>query len=574
MKKNSYSNIPVAQTIVALCEAKGIHHIVISPGSRNAPLIIGFSGNPNMQCYSIVDERCAAFFAIGIAQQLHKPVALVCTSGSAVLNYYPAVAEAFYSDIPLVILSADRPVERIDIGDGQTIRQKNVFENHILYSANLYSEIVPETEIHDLKVKQKQHEAQKNNEREINIALNRALEQNGPVHINVPFYEPLYHTLNNPTVHPKNIPLELTIHPLAEGLQDKMILAWKKAQKKMVLIGVSPPDTISEKWIEYFAQDPSVLVLTETTSNIHHATHINCIDQLISNLTENDFKDLQPDILLTLGGLIVSKRIKAFLRNYQPKLHWHVDPKKAYDTYFCLTEHIKMTPDLFFTGFFPVLDTVNSTYKKRWTQLRDHRRKMHASYLNKITFSDLKAFEKIFEAIPDDQILHLSNSSTVRYAQLFTIKKSLQVFCNRGTSGIDGSTSTAIGAAFISQKPTTIISGDLSFFYDSNALWNAYMPKDFKIIVINNGGGGIFRILPGKEETGSFETFFETVHKLSAIHLCNMFGLRYYKAHDFDTLGKGLQNLFEPQGSPALLEIFTPRKNNDKVLIDYFKHFI
>ena len=186
----NYSTIPVAQSVVLLCLEKGVNHIVISPGSRNAPLTIGFTHHPDMHTYSIVDERSAAFFALGLAQQLQKPVAVVCSSGSAVLNYYPAISEAYYSDIPLVVISADRPIERIDIGDGQTIRQRNVFENHILYSANLYSEYVPEEAVTDPKLIQKQREVTKHNQQEINKALNEAIFGQGPVHINGPCDEP------------------------------------------------------------------------------------------------------------------------------------------------------------------------------------------------------------------------------------------------------------------------------------------------------------------------------------------------------------------------------------------------
>ncbi|WP_109852990.1 2-succinyl-5-enolpyruvyl-6-hydroxy-3-cyclohexene-1-carboxylic-acid synthase [Aquimarina sp. AU58] len=574
MKKRLYSKIPLAQSIVTLCEAKGITHIVISPGSRNAPLIIGFSEHPDMQCYSIVDERCAAFFALGIAQQIQKPVALVCSSGSALLNYYPAISEAFYSDIPLVVLSADRPIERIDIGDGQTIRQKNVFENHILYSANLYSEVVAETKIDDPKVRQKHHEAQKHNEREINLALNKAIERKGPVHINVPFYEPLYDKLEHPTIVSRNIPVEKPHHQFSEDLQSEMREEWNLAKRKMVLIGVNSPGTVEQKWIEYFANDPSVLVLTETTSNIHHESHINCIDQLISTLNENEFKALQPDILLTIGGMVVSKRIKAFLRQYQPKSHWHIDSKKAYDTYFCLTEHIKLQPNVFFSRFFYKMKSVDSTYKPFWVSIRDHRRLKHAAYLDKTPFTDLKAFEVIFDSITDGQMIQLSNSSTVRYAQLFTLNPTFQVFCNRGTSGIDGSTSTAIGAALASGVPTTLITGDLSFFYDSNGLWNEYIPTNFKIIVINNEGGGIFRILPGKEESVNFETYFETTHHLTAIHLCKMFGFEYHTAHTLEELVHESKKVYENDHMPQLLEVFTPRKENDSTLVDYFRHFV
>ena len=574
MKKRLYSKIPLAQSIVALCEAKGITHIVISPGSRNAPLIIGFSEHPDMRCYSIVDERCAAFFALGIAQQIQKPVALVCTSGSALLNYYPAISEAFYSDIPLVVLSADRPIERIDVGDGQTIRQKNVFENHIVHSASLYSEVVAETVIDDRKVRQKQREAQKHNEREINIALNKAIEQKGPVHINIPFYEPLYDKLNEPTIVPKNIPVETPHHRFSEDLQSEMQEEWSQAERKMILIGVNSPGDIDQKWIEYFAKDPSVLVLTETTSNIHHSSHINCIDQLISTLNKDEFKALQPDILLTIGGMVVSKRIKGFLRKYQPKSHWHINSKKAYDTYFCLTEHIRLQPNLFFSRFFRDIVLIESAYKAAWISVRDKRRVKHEAYLEQIPFTDLKAFEAVFSAIPNGQMIQLSNSSTVRYAQLFTLNPTLQVFCNRGTSGIDGSTSTAIGAALASGVPTTLLTGDLSFFYDSNGLWNEYIPSNFKIIVINNEGGGIFRILPGKEESDNFATYFETKHHLTAVHLCKMFGFTYTAANNREEVVKGAQIIYENNNTPQLLEIFTPRKENDSTLIDYFKHFI
>ncbi len=571
MKTRLYSKIPLAQTIVTLCEAKGIYHIVISPGSRNAPLTIGFSEHPGMHCYSIVDERCAAFFALGIAQQIKKPVALVCTSGSALLNYYPAISEAFYSDIPLVVLSADRPIERIDIGDGQTIRQKNVFENHILYSANLYSEVVAETKIEDNKVRQKQREAQKHNEREINLALNKSIEQKGPVHINVPFYEPLYDKLENPTIVPKNIPVEYPIHHISDGLQAEMLSVWNLAKRKMVLIGVNSPGIIDQKWIRHLADDPSVLVLTETTSNIHHASHINCIDQLITSLTDDEFKALQPDVLLTIGGMVVSKRIKAFLRNYQPQSHWHIDEKKAYDTYFCLTEHIKLHPNVFFSEFLSNTESNHSDYKSFWISIRDQRRKKHQEYLDKVSFSDLKVFETIFDKIPGGQMIQLSNSSTVRYAQLFSLNPSFKVFCNRGTSGIDGSTSTAIGAAIASKTPTTLITGDLSFFYDSNGLWNEYIPSNFKIIVINNNGGGIFRILPGKEESSNFSTFFETTHDLSAIHLCKMFGFEYHAAHSLEEVVQHIHVMYQNNNLPQLLEVFTPRKENDRTLIDYFK---
>lgn len=568
-----YPKIPVAQSVVALCQAKGITHIVISPGSRNAPLTNGFSHNPNMHCYSIVDERSAAFFAIGLAQQLQKPVAVVCTSGSALLNYYPAVAEAFYSDIPLVVISADRPVERIDIGDGQTIRQKNVYQNHILYSANLYSELPGR--VQEGQGQQKQYESQKLNEREINLALNTAIEKSGPVHINVPFYEPLYDMVDIPAPAPMEIEPEVEPHFLSLDSLRPFSELWSKAVKKMVLVGVNHPNSISQEFLEQLAKDDSVLVLTETTSNLNHPDFITRIDSLIAPIEQSEnkkelFKALQPDILLTFGGMVVSKKIKAFLRKYQPKEHWHVDKKKAYNTYFCLNKHFEVSPNHFFEKFFSQIRPIDSNYRRSWLEVKEARQKLHQEFVEEIPYSDFKVFQEIFKNIPKQSVIHLSNSSTVRYAQLFRMDPSYKLFCNRGTSGIDGSTSTAVGAAVKSQYPTVLLTGELGFFYDSNALWNNYIPNSFRIVVINNGGGGIFRILPGNKDSKEFEDFFETTHNLDSQYLCQMYGFEYRSASNQKEVERQLMDFFSEGDRPRLLEIFTPRRVNDQVLLEYF----
>ncbi|WP_299213466.1 2-succinyl-5-enolpyruvyl-6-hydroxy-3-cyclohexene-1-carboxylic-acid synthase [uncultured Dokdonia sp.] len=568
-----HSKIPVAQSIVSLCLRKGITQVVISPGSRNAPLTIEFTKNEDIQAYSIVDERCAAFFGLGIAQQTRKPVALVCTSGSALLNYYPAIAEAFYSDIPLVVISADRPAERIDIGDGQTIRQKNVFENHCMYSANLYSEIVPVETITDKHLLQKIVESRRHNEQEINKALNIAIEQNGPVHINVPFYEPLYEMISEKIVTPIHVAPRVIEQEITEEELQPFVDIWNTAARKMVLVGVNPPNVLDQEIIDWLGADPSVIVFTETTSNIEHLDFFTRIDNMIGSLDDEEFKQLQPDILLTFGGMVISKKIKAFLRIYQPKHHWHVDVKKAYDTYFCLNKHFELTPNTFFTSIKGKLSQATSTYKSYWLSVRAKRDQLHTSYIQQMPWCDFKAFDYILSSIPDHSMLQIGNSSAVRYAQLFDINKTLQVYCNRGTSGIDGSTSTAIGAAVATQSPTTLITGDLSFFYDSNALWNTYIPKDFKIIVINNSGGGIFRILPNRDKnTDNFDTFFETTHQLTAKELCTMYGFKYLKATNEEECVVKKDVLYASNTQPTLLEVFTPRKINDEVLLNYFKH--
>ena len=550
-----YPKIPLAQSVIEICRLKGIQHIVISPGSRNAPLTIGFTNNEAFQCYSIVDERCAAFFALGIAQQIKKPVAVVCTSGSALLNYYPAIAEAFYSQIPLIVISADRPQNKIDIGDGQTIRQENVFANHSLYNANLTEDASAE------------------NDKLINEAISVSAFQKGPVHINVPFEEPLYDTQDFCSVQPKIESNENVINKLE--FSDETYDFWNQAEKKLILVGELFPNSIEEKVIQKIASDPSVVVFTEKTSNLHHKSFISNIDTIITPFTEEDFKEFQPDLLVTFGGMIVSKRIKAFLRKYQPENHWHIDELRAYDTFGCLTKHFLCNPNDFLNMHTSNMAYRNeSIYKAKLDEIRIKRAQKQKEFVESVTFSDFKVFDIITKALPKNIQLQVSNSSAIRYLQLVDLDSSIEVFCNRGTSGIDGSTTTAIGAAIVNNKPTVLITGDISFFYDSNALWNSYIPTNFKIILVNNGGGGIFRILPGHKETETFAKYFETSHNLDASNLCKMFGFDYFSAKNEDEVEKGLEMFFTENNKPILLEIFTPEKENDKILKEYFKKML
>ena len=549
---------PLAQSIIQLCNNHNIQHIVISPGSRNAPLTIGFTNHDFFDCYSIVDERSAGFFALGIAQQLQQPVALVCTSGSALVNYFPAVTEAFYSRIPLVVISADRPEHLVNIGDGQTITQPHIFGAHVLYEANL-----------EMAFKKSFLKAIKSNNSLIEKALHIANSQSGPVHINVPFPEPLYDTIEveEQQSKPDRIKLKSNTFSLSKTDHKK----WNSSKRKMILVGVNPPHSVQETYLKLLAKDPSIIVLTETTSNLHHPDFFPSIDQLISPLDSTDFETLQPDLLLTFGGMIVSKKIKTFLRTNPPKTHWHIDPVSANDTFFCLTKHFKRDVNTFFDALSSFDATpIVSIYFETWNHVKVRRQQKHKKYLKSISFSDFMAFDKILKQIPDNYMLQSGNSSTIRYLQLFNLNKTLTVFCNRGTSGIDGSTSTAIGAATVSENPTVFITGDLSFFYDSNALWNNYTPSNFRIIIINNRGGGIFRILPGNKNSKNFSTFFETNHDLTAEPISKLFNFEYTSASSNEELETALENFYIQSSRPKLLEIFTPSSENDQILLSYF----
>ena len=584
--KQSFSEIPLAQTVVKFCEIKRINHIVISPGSRNAPLNLGFTNNDNFITYSIVDERSAAFFALGLAQQLKHPVAVVCTSGSALLNYYPAVSEAFYSDIPLVVISADRLPHRIDVGDGQTIRQPEVFEPHLEAAAYLTPDVshASKTLLENPSQKlvaqyasesdlmHKQVEIQRSNEQKLDSVLNKAILNSGPVHINVPLEEPLYGTTSKELI-PQFIsdpgPNQTEIN------LDSYVTQWNSAAKKIILVGVLPPNSITDKILETWALDPSVIVLTEKTSNLKHSRFVDAIDSLIAPLEQNGesaFEEIQPDLLITLGGMVVSKKVKNFLRKFPPKQHWHINSKKAYNTYYVLSDHVKLDPQEFFDYLFSKPNTpIESSFNSAVHSIYSRNLLKGLAYLKTIPFSDLLAFKIIFNSIPKKLHLQLANSSTIRYAQLFDLPKNVSVYCNRGTSGIDGSTSTAVGAAYKTELQTLLITGDLSFFYDCNALWNTYWKSNFRVIIINNQGGGIFRILPGKKDTPLYDKYYETVHNRNAKDLSKSFGLGYSSVYSGWRLKLKLKSFFKPSDRPQILEIFTPRKINDKVLLNYFK---
>lgn len=549
----------LAQLVIASCENYGVKNVVISPGSRNASLTVGFVNHQKINTLSVVDERSAAFFGLGIAKQTKNPVAIVCTSGSALLNYYPAVAEAFYSEIPLVIISADRPKNMIDIGDGQTIRQENVLANHTLYNANLL-------------------EGDENlalNQQKLEEAFESAIKKQGPVHINVPFSDPLYEFTNQ-----KGIFNFKDINTKTESLLDEIPLdvdelqkfadIWNTSKRKMILVGEYFPNDLIQKQLSHAAKDPSVIILTEASSNVHDNRFINCIDQVIFPFDNRDFEEIKPEILLTFGGQIVSKKIKEFLRKHQPNHHWHISKTVAQDTFFCLSSHFKISAELFFSQFFFLTKIKSSDYQQKWLTYKLIRKKSHQLFLNNCDFCDLKSFEIIFNSFPKEIQVHFSNSAVIRYAQLFELDKSISVFCNRGTSGIDGSTSTAIGAAYSNKNQTVFVTGDISFFYDQTALWNKYIPKNFRIIIINNQGGGIFRFIPGPSATNALD-YFETPHNLTAAYLCQMYNFEYTNVSNEKELKNSLIHFYEESNKPKVLEIVTPRTLNDVILKSYFK---
>ena len=355
-----YPVIPVAQSLILSCINFKFFDIVISPGSRNVPLAIGFSSNNKFKCYSIVDERSAAFFALGLSQKSKKPTILICTSGSALLNYYPAVAEAYYSEIPLIILSADRPKYKINIGDGQTINQSDVFEKNILYSNSLSQDCIHATEeifksnsqniidIKDdnLKLEKLQKSIQAKNEKIIEKAFNLSLNKMQPIHLNVPMEEPLYDFISKPSVKVK-ILKKLQKTKLHTNF-NKYYGQISKASKILILIGVSDEGLLSKKSIDKINSFSSMAVLMEHTSNIHEDSFISNIDRLIGPIelksnSDSLFEDLKPEIIISLGGMIISKKVKTFLRNYKSRRHIHIGNNISKDSFYSRGLKIKFS---------------------------------------------------------------------------------------------------------------------------------------------------------------------------------------------------------------------------------------
>ena len=553
------------QFIVQQFVTLGLEQVVFSPGSRNAPLVIAFNRHPSIKCIVIPDERCAAFYALGIAQQTNKCVAVCCTSGSAALNYYPAIAEAYYQQIPLLILTADRPVEWVNQGDGQTIVQHEVFRNHIRFSVT-----IPETTWGN---EQKWYV-----NRQVSEAFSKADGvEKGPVHINLPFSEPLYNQTtnleNNDIVPIKLIESELF---LSENQQNYIRNTWSKYPKKMILCGQMNPNEALENNLKFLANDPSVVILVENTSNLVHSQFIHCIDRTLQGIHEDALRDFAPDLLLVIGGAVVSKKIKAFLRINKPKETWKIGCDFHFmDTYQSLTNSYTVQPSYFINVLLKVTNKIESNYRNKWKQIDYINKDKGLNFIHQQSeFSDLVAHHILLDYIPENSILHLANSSVVRYAQLFDPIDSIKTYCNRGTSGIDGSTSTACGSAYVTPTTcNTLITGDISFFYDSNAFFNKLNLSNLRIFLINNNGGGIFKIIPGPDTTDELEDFFVFNHDFSAEHICKTFGLRYLSAKNPKELEQQMETFYTIDGStkPTLMEVFTNSELNDNVLKAYFK---
>ncbi len=552
-----YHRLQGLADLPAILYYHGVHKVVVCPGSRNAPIINSLVSFGKLECISIVDERSAAYFAIGLAQQSGQPVAITCTSGTAAVNLYPAITEAFYLGIPIIALTADRPPEWIDQGDGQTIRQTQLFANHIKYQVNL----PVETLLHNDLIKYHQI---------VGEAITTATEgKKGPVHLNIPLREPLYEKL--PSVNGQ--PISTLAKNIDNRLPDKVLkldFNWQDFEKKLIIAGSMCRDKQLEEILEKLSERTDVVVLAENIANISGEKIINFPEPFFASVQVSEEGNFQPDLLITLGGPVVSKRMKQFLRKNKAKLHVQIGKEeKLVNTYQTKGEVLVNDPLIVLNSLLHSNEK-KSGYSLEWNSRKVKIEEKIQVYLAKADFSDLTATWEIINILPQNAVLHLANSSPVRLTQTITNRNNITYYSNRGTSGIDGCVSTATGAAYGSPKQHFLLSGDLSFIYDSNALWNNTFPQNLKIIVLNNQGGNIFNLIKTGDAFNRVKPFLLTHHQVNLEKLTKTFGITYYKAIDKD----GLKNTFSRiinSDKAFVLEVVTNMDLNTRVFRELYR---
>ncbi len=540
--------------LVAISAKKGIEHAILSPGSRCAPLTLAFARHPDIHSRTISDERSAAFIALGMAQQVNQPVALVCTSGSAALNYYPAVAEAFFQQVPLLILTADRPAEWIDQWDGQTIHQPNVYGNHVKKSFQFPDTFSNEDQVwHAGRI--------------VNEAINLAKQfPAGPVHINIPLREPFYPSEKEKFEFPES-PKEFTIVNSQTQLSEESLKHIKNrlSEVKRIIIvpGQQKPNPQILSLLNQLAKNQKVVVVTDVITNLQSEQTITFHDHWLGNESLAD--ELTPDLVISFGKSVISKQLKQFLRKSKAS-HWHIQPDgHAKDTYQSLTRILACSPSQFLIWLTQNLPVQKEAFFTKWTTLESRVQAALPFTFDSVEFGEYSALHFLLKKIPAFSKLHLANSMAVRYVN-FLGKRIQEVICNRGTSGIDGSNSTAVGCTFTTKEPVTLITGDMAFFYDRNAFWHNYTTPNLRIIVLNNHAGGIFRLIDGPAKQPELEEFFETKQMLSAHHLAEEFGFFYIKVKNQAELERALLDFYEPSIQPKILEIETSSPKNAEIL--------
>ena len=477
--------------------AHGIRHAVVCPGSRNAAIVHNLNECPDITCYPVTDERSAGFYALGMTQALNEPVAVCVTSGTALLNLAPSVAEAFYQHRPLVVISADRPQQWIDQLDGQTLPQTDALGRFVRRAVSL-------PEPHD-------EESRWYCNRLVNEAL---IEKHAPVHINVPITEPLFQFCT-PQL-PTERKIDFTPADATNITLTHVCRMFMQAKRPMLIAG-QPMNPLMDEAVSQIGDDESYV----------------------------------PDFVLYTGGSIVSKRLKHFLR--KAKETWAVNREgEVTDTFMNLTNVIQADPEVVADLIRFNLEEMPHPFVQKWEALLAEIR--HKVKTEEPAYSQAAAV-KYFEKLRGACIAHYANSTAIRLANIYS---KTPVYCNRGVNGIEGSLSTAAGFSVVADEMVFCVIGDLSFFYDQNALWNQNLRGNFRILLLNNGKGGIFDMLPGLEQSPARDKYVSAEHHATADGICKQNNVDYRKAENMEQMMQGIDWLVTTESEhPLLLEVLT-----------------
>ncbi len=541
----------IVSTLLDIVSGHGVKEAVCSPGSRNIPLLIGIHGS-DIDYRMVTDERSAAFIALGVSITSNRPVMLICTSGTALLNYAPAVAEAFYQGRPLIVVSADRPEEWIDQDDSQTIRQTGALRNIV----KKYYDISDR----DIDGADGVWYA----ERIFNDAMLTALaDKKGPVHINIRMAAPLEKSVPRDTFSPSRLiesvpvltePDRKTIKRLAEIAVDRRI---------MLVAGFMLPDARTNTAVNKFRQHGNVVVMAETISNLHLPAQDYVIDTLLHNNNPE-----YPELIISIGGALVSRMLKEYLRGIPDKtnlLHWSVGYNHTtVDCFKSLTSTIECHPGLFISRLSAEMahilrkrgkQSLQNDYSENVNERRLRAMESIDRDTDELGWSEARAFKYLMSSLPAKDNVCISNGTPIRYAQLFTRSLQHAQFCNRGVSGIDGSTSTAVGCSLGFKGRTWLISGDMSLSYDINGLHAALCNKaNLNVIVISNGGGGIFRYIKSSRDLEIRDEILCRNDGPDIRKLADLYSFEYYMADNLADLQSNIDRM-KNSAERSMLEV-------------------
>lgn len=549
---------PAARIIAALLVSYGVKNVIVSPGTRNAPLIVALARQEGLTLHSIIDERTAGFVGLGMSGRLFEPVALVCTSGTAVLNYAPAIAEANYRNIPLIIVSADRPLRWIDQDDSQTIRQNGVLHQIVRGSFDISSDI----DILDYEWTVKRTVCQ--------AMLTAMGRPKGPVHINVRFDNPLgklCDVVDTPNDILRNIQ---AISPTPRiSRQDINLLGRSLINKKiLIIVGTNPPDDRLTKSLKIISQNSQIGIIGEAQSNMRGVKCVGSADALLVSLTEQEKHELLPDVVFSIGGSVVSQSLKQWLRSCEKYEHWFLGAMRESELVDCfqhLTQVLDVDVPVFLSmlaGYLRKHSDKTMDYAAIWHNKYENLQRRVKQYISSIGWCDLKVVHGLFENLPPEVNLHLSNGMSIRYAQLSAYQRYHRVDCNRGCSGIEGSTSTAIGASIRSKRPTVLISGDMSARYDIGGMAVSNMADNFTMFVINNGGGDIFRVINNTRHLQEREEFMAVGTSDDFREIADAFGMQYFYIDNISELKKVCDKMRQHHSVPWFCEVDTRNVEN------------